>query len=257
VTYLGENGRGTLYEVLPQPAGNPLCYAPQVELFRHAINAYAGYVPNPRLVRCPSPGDSYDCMLIDLNTYFPYNGILPEDTRIGSTLGASSGDFSRYFVVDLDLNQDADAGDGVYCGFESPWYEPMLPSGVSWNDVGVLDQIDPSALLPISTTQSFGFKFQIAAITGFQPDGTPVYDCDAGPFIEDATVLMSVARVRDPSMSCSIPSSPSGSTRRGRRRWSIRRSSMRRTTRPSSTTSTPSSRPPSTPPASTRSCWCR
>jgi sugar lactone lactonase YvrE len=198
VTYLGENGRGVLYEVLPQPAGNPLCYAPQVELFRHAINAYAGYVPNPRLVRCPSPGDSYDCMLIDLNTYFPYNGILPEDTRIGSTLGASSGDFSRYFIVDLDLNQDADAGDGVYCGFESPWYEPMLPTGVSWNDADVLDQTDPSTLLPISTTQSFGFKFKIAEITGFNPDATPVYNCDAGPFIEDATVLMSVARVRDP-----------------------------------------------------------
>jgi len=47
VLYLGENGRGILYEVLPDPdvIPNP-CYAPEVDLFRHAINAYAGYVPN-------------------------------------------------------------------------------------------------------------------------------------------------------------------------------------------------------------------
>jgi hypothetical protein len=192
VLYLGDNGRGVLYEVLPSPAGSPLCYAPQVDLFRHAINAYAGYVPNPRLVRCPSPGDSYDCTLIDLNTYFPYNGILPEDTRVGATLGSSTGDFSRYFLVDLDLNQDADAGDGVFCGFENPWYEPMLPAGASWNDADVLDHIDPASLLAISTTQSFGFKFQIAEI---QPDGS--FSCDSGPFLENARVLMSVARVRD------------------------------------------------------------
>ena len=193
VNYLGENGRGILYEVLPSPLTNPFCFAPEVDLYRHAINAYAGYVPNPRLVRCPSPGDTYtDCTLIDLNTYFPYNGILPEDTRVGATLGSSTGDFSRYFLVDLDLNQDADAGDGVFCGFENPWYEPMLPAGASWNDADVLDHIDPASLLAISTTQSFGFKFQIAAI---QPDGS--FSCDSGPFLENAQVLMSVARVRD------------------------------------------------------------
>jgi hypothetical protein len=201
VFYLGENGRGILYDLVPNPDDNPgPCYAPAAELYRYAINAYAGYVPNPRLVRCVSPTS---CELIALNTYFPYNGIFPEDTRVGAVKGSSTSDFSVYFMVDLDLNEDADTGDGVFCGFDSPWYEPMLTGGDFWNDADILDQVDANGvpvadgLVVISNTESFTLKFQIAEIVTDPNTGARSWDCNAGPFIEAATVLMSVAKVRD------------------------------------------------------------
>jgi hypothetical protein len=180
----GDNGRVRIYDI--QPA-NGLCLSGDPNLYRHAISAYFGYVPNPRVVRCPDTavtGD--DCEVTDLSTYYPFNGLLPEDDRVG----VRTRDFSEYFVIDVDLNA-GDSGDGYFCGFEPP---VRNPEGFDYFDPDLLD--DPlfrAALPEFSTTENVPFKFRVAAI---QSDGS--WSCDSGPFIDNAIILFSIARLRTP-----------------------------------------------------------
>lgn len=192
VIYSGENGRGIAYQVVPF-MGDPDCTA--ADVFRHSINAFTGYIPNPRIVRC-SDLIVDQCELIDLNTYFPFNGIFPDDGRISS----KSNTFSWYFLADVDLENGT--GNGDFCGFDSPWYEPMLPGWVEWTDSDVLEYFTAADFPAYSTTETVALKFQIADLDA--PDGS----CDSGPYIEAAVVLMSIARVRDENYGVLDPFEP-------------------------------------------------
>ncbi len=218
VIYAGENGRGIAYEVVPvgydgTPGSGDLdCYSsePNAILFRHSINAYTGYVPNPRIVRCdyidPVDGGN-ECSLIPLNTYYPFNGIFPDDGRITGTRGSTPSDFSWYFLADVDL-EDNDTGNGEFCGFESPWFEPPLPTDedgniiAEWTDSDILEYYTAADFPAFSTTESVPFKFYIADVDN---QGT----CESGgPWIDGAIVLMSVARVRDENYQVLDPFEP-------------------------------------------------
>ena len=153
--------------------GDSDCYSEEEGdiTFRHSINAFTGYVPNPRIIRCTThiePGDpATTCSVIPLNTYYPFNGIFPDDGRISGTRGSTPADFSWYFLADVDL-EDNDTGNGEFCGFESPWYEPELPLRVDgtayeWTDSDVLEAFTADHFPAFSTTESVPFKFYIAA----------------------------------------------------------------------------------------------
>jgi hypothetical protein len=207
VLYLGENGRGIIYEAKPidvdenDPAYNPDpdCFGTETDpiILRFAANAFSGYVPNPRLVKCPSDNEN-GCELLQLSTFFPFDGVIPEDARIATQkVSTTASDFSRFFIIDVDLNEDADTGDGYFCGFENPWTEPDVPD---WNETDVLadlTQAQFNQLTVINNTETFTFKFQIAQRFVNGVEISEEQACANGPYIEGATVLMSIARVAD------------------------------------------------------------
>ena len=67
-----------------------------------------------------------------------------------------------------------------------------------YNDPNILDDTGFVASLPVfSNTESAPFKFKIAEITAYDGDGNPISNCTSGPYVTNATVLMSIARLRE------------------------------------------------------------
>jgi hypothetical protein len=185
VVALGAGGYAFLYDVSTGGACGP--YGDLLD-FPTAVNAYTGYVPNPRLVRCEScdPASAGTCELLDLYSYFPYNGLFPDDGRIAGTVK----NYSCVFLMNADLNlyQNLNTGDGEWCGFTSPMYQPMGYDPTN-PDPEILDQAAFVADLPtFSTTETVPFKFRIADL---EFDGT----CNDGPFNANALVMFAVAQV--------------------------------------------------------------
>jgi len=168
VIYAGENGRGWVYDV----AGS--CPASMDALYEHAISNFPPrYMSNPRIVVCESGdicGAPTGCEVIDLNSYFPFDGIIEGDGFTGGVRPA----FSQYFLIDVALK--AGTGDGEMCAFEPPMFD--------------VEDIDDPNLPTFSTTETVPLKFRVAdAVLG---------SCEAGgPYLENAQILMSMARVRD------------------------------------------------------------
>jgi sugar lactone lactonase YvrE len=175
VTYFGDNGRAQLYHVQPAegadcPDGDQLL---EPFLYTQAINAYAGYVPNPRIGVCHGANGDEGCELLDLTSYFPFNGFFPDDGRIAT----GNPSFSDYFLVNVELIEGT--GDGCFCGFESPLVYPTEPD-------------DPN--LPIiSAGSTLPVKFRVAL--GLCPEDGGFADCQNGPYLDQAEVLLSIARI--------------------------------------------------------------
>lgn len=128
VLFLGDKALGQTYYI------DGAC-APEVDgTFRYAVSAYTEELTNPRIIRCEVsppqiaglpgedvcfPAGSDVCEVIDLASFFPGEGVLPEDGRISGTTRTS--DFSQFFVV--DSGPDGYSGDGTpgcSCGFRPP-----------------------------------------------------------------------------------------------------------------------------------------
>lgn len=165
-------------------------YYMDLDGFPTAINAYTGYVPNPRIGRCDTcDADTFgDCELLDLYSYFPYNGLFPKDGRIASR----SDTFSCLFLLDADLNElgNYNTGDGRWCGFTPPMSQP---TGYNYDprdpDPEILDnELFVAALPTFSTTETVPFKFRIADL---EYGG----NCTDGPFNANAAVMFAIAKV--------------------------------------------------------------
>lgn len=216
VTYAGDGGVAQLYHVTK---ASGVC-DPGIG---HAISAYTPLVKNPRIVRCVIPegtdvcdADPLDpntyCEIITLDSFFPFNGVFPEDGRIEGS--RSTSDFSEYFFADISLAQDSitfDNTPGCFCGWESP-----LPN------VLMLDPVDPFLGLPtFNSGSAVPLKFRVAALPD---DGRTCEDidvCSTSPYgyVAQARALLSIAQVFDgqgepvfvPKMPVSTSSSVEGS----------------------------------------------
>jgi hypothetical protein len=202
VTYAGDGGVAQLYTL------TGTCNDQEKEI-GHAISAFTALVGNPRIVRCEfvfEPGFDYCnpppvctpddtgcspayCELIELESFFPFNGVFPDDGRISGVKSATTSDFSEYFIADIDLADGfGDNTPGCFCGWEDP-----LP------DVDFVDPDDPFFGLPFYNSGSaVPVKFRVAAL----PDGgTCAVDdpCDGAPYgyVTGAQILLSVAKIYD------------------------------------------------------------
>jgi hypothetical protein len=181
VIYLGEGGFADVYNLsTPEDGGELVGCMPPGDVFLHAISAYTDLLDNPTIVRCEGQagdladicdGDvgSEDCDFLDLASFFPFDGALPDDGRIGSS-GAAS--FSLYFLVDYGLTGGG-AGTGSWCGFRPPVNNVLTP--------------DDPGMSVFQPCQTIPFKFKVAAgVNG---------NCGKGPFIAPDGILLSIARV--------------------------------------------------------------
>jgi len=108
-----------------------------------------------------------DCEYIELASFFPFDGKLPEDGRIAG----NNPTFSIYFLVDRGL-AGGGAGTGIWCGFRPPVMNAHNPDG------------------PMSTFRE-GRAIPLKFLVAEGADG----DCRAGPFIAPEDILLSIARV--------------------------------------------------------------
>jgi len=169
-----------VYQVMP--ADGSTCPSGEPNLYEHAINAFYDLVPNPRIgVKhsgpCDPPPPNPDdpppenpCFeLIQLTSYFPFNGIFPDDGRIG---GRGDG-LSEFFLINVDLL--ANTGAGLFCGFTPP-----LIASADIDDPN-LPEYNSGSVVPI--------KFKVADLDAGG-------DCQNGPFLTGVTAMLSVAKVR-------------------------------------------------------------
>ena len=195
VTYAGDGGVAQVYHVTKVDGTGPC--DPGIT---QAISAYTALVKNPRIIRCtfsagtdicnpPAPTPDDYCEIISLESFFPFDGVFPDDGRIEGSRGSS--DFSEYFFADISLAQDdpfIDSTPGCFCGWESP-----LPN------IYMLDPDDPFFGLPVyNSGSSVPLKFRVAALA---PDQTcDTFDpCATSPdgYVTGARVLLSVAKIFD------------------------------------------------------------
>jgi len=167
VVFLGDNGRPLVYEV----TGNSACPPGEPNLYEHAINAFYDLVPNPRIgVKHSYTGCDPCYELIQLTSYFPFNGIFPDDGRVG---GRGDG-LSEFFLINVDLL--ANTGAGEFCGFTPP-----LITSADIDDPN-LPEYNAGSVVPI--------KFKVADLDAGG-------NCQNGPFLTGVTAMLSVAKVRD------------------------------------------------------------
>lgn len=120
-------------------------------------------VPNPRVLHC----DGNVCGVVETFGDYPLGGILPQDTTISGRDGGS-----LHFLI----NETSGGSEpGTFCGFQSP-LSNTPPPGIA----GVF-----------SSGQNLSLKFKLAAGTG------AAANCQNGPFVTDATALISVAQIFD------------------------------------------------------------
>jgi hypothetical protein len=181
VFYLGEKAFGISYDL----TGNQSCQPGEGEFIRHAVSAYTELLTNPRLIRCDIDGDVCDaepgegdaigdvCTVVDLTSFFPFDGNLPNDGRIAG----KSSTFSQYFLVD--------AGPGGY----DP-ANPVAPADFCgfWLSFWNIEDPDYHCLPTFFAGFPIKIRFRIATEDGH---------CWWGPWETDKEVLLSVARVRD------------------------------------------------------------
>jgi len=179
VIYLGEGGFPTAYNLTTPSVEGETCQPPG-DVFFHAVSAYTDLLQNPTIVRCEDPGQVIgnledicswpvsSCEYLDLASFFPFDGNLPDDGRIGSRGRAS---FSLYFLVDYGLSNDGE-GAGAWCGFRRPLNTVSTPE-------------DPSMSV-FREGRTVPLKFKVKADGG---------NCNKGPFIAPEGILLSIARV--------------------------------------------------------------
>lgn len=120
-------------------------------------------VPNPRVLHCDA-----NCAVVETFGDYPLGGLLPLDTTISGRDGSSV-----HFLVSENTSNSNEPG--TFCGFQSP-LSNTPPPGIA----GVF-----------SSGQNLSLKFKLAAGTG------AAANCQNGPFVTDATALISVAQIFD------------------------------------------------------------
>jgi len=193
VTYLGEEGFGMAYNLEGDCGEGGPGEATDDEII-HAISAFTETINNPRILKCNvvyqdpvedgilvdvcDPPSNYRCEVLDLDSFFPGAGVLPDDGRIGSRSSAS---FSQYFVVQS----------GPF-GYE-PISNPATPGdncGGFWWPFRGIEELDCIHCGPPKYLAGWPVWARFRAVP---EDG----NCWRGPFITDTDFLASVARVRD------------------------------------------------------------
>ena len=157
------------------------------------MSAYTEDLFNPRIIRCDFsapeiealaeadvcfPDDTL-CEVIDLASFFPGEGVLPDDGRISGSR-SSTADFSQYFVVDSGPNGYSGEGEpGCACGFRPP--------------VNNVDDPFGEGKSRFREGRSIPFKLRITDDVCDELDG-----CCQGDYIAPSGVLLSIARLYDP-----------------------------------------------------------
>jgi hypothetical protein len=141
---------------------------------------------NPRMVKCEDACFDSDpncsCLLSELTGelqfrgYYPLNLLQPEDPILVSR----GNDFSGFFVIDIDVPEAARAGE--FCGFMRP-----LDNTITLEN---FDPENPPKKLP---TLREGWPLRARFRLADSEQG----QCPEGPFIEDASALLAVARIQD------------------------------------------------------------
>lgn len=154
--------------VLESPPG---CLAVSDGQFHYV---FATFVPlsvtNPETISCSTQDNTTTCIVAALEAAYPLGGILPADLGTRSGKGTSA---CKIFVANSTAaakNNEA----GTFCGYESPVNNTFLGQ--------------PASTLPVGNQLNVKFKLAFAP-----PNG----NCQNGPYITDATALLSVAQIAD------------------------------------------------------------
>ena len=186
VLYLGDKAYGQTYYIEGE------CGGLEDGTFRYAVSAYTEDLFNPRIIRCDFsapeievlsetdvcfPDDTL-CEVIDLASFFPGEGVLPDDGRISGSR-SSTADFSQYFVVDSGPGGYSGEGEpGCACGFRPP--------------VRNVDDPFADGKSIFREGRSVPFKLRITDGACDELDG-----CCQGDYIAPSGVLLSIARLYD------------------------------------------------------------
>jgi len=133
---------------------------------------------NPEVLAC----DGGTCSVVQSFGVYPLGGILPQD---GNYTGR--GGTSLHFLVNGDLTTTL-TEQGTFCGFQSP----LLQTGSNGFATGIAG--------PFSSGQNLAVKFKLA-------EAAPLGSCKNGPYITDATALVSVAEIQPTFQIINIDSS--------------------------------------------------
>jgi hypothetical protein len=134
---------------------------------------------NPRIVQCDSSasadtanepllGGTTTCKALSLVGAYPIGGIIPTDL---GTIGRSNGN-SVFFLANSNFAPTGSGGNAQFCGFFPPLKNTTDPTQAT--------AFDSDDIVPI--------VFRLATATG---------NCNHGPFINNATALLSVAQIAD------------------------------------------------------------
>ena len=116
-------------------------------------------VSNPLIIACDA-----SCSVMESCGSYPLGGLLPAD---GTYSG--HGGTSEHFVVNANFSSSEP---GTFCGFQSP-LSNVAPPGIAGT---------------FGSGQNVSVKFKLAQASG---------NCQNGPFITDATALLSIAQIFD------------------------------------------------------------
>ncbi len=166
IPYNGEAGFGTVYTVSGtcQPDSN--LYS---NFIIGALNDSTVFT-NPRIIRCDGTTATNDlaCTVTEASGTWPVGGLITNDNTIGGKVPG----FSRFFIANATPSGSTELG--TFCGFGSPLTNTSL---------GDLPAV-------FNSGQNLSIKFKLGAA------GTAA-SCSNGPYITDAQVLLSIARVND------------------------------------------------------------
>src|SRR4029077_6440445 len=136
---------------------------------------FATFVPlsvtSPETISCRTNiNNTTTCIVATLEAAYPLGGILPADL---GTRGGKGTTACKIFLANSTAaakNNEA----GTFCGYQSPVNNTFLGQ--------------PASTLPVGNQLNVKFKLAFAP-----PNG----NCQNGPYITDATALLSVAQIAD------------------------------------------------------------
>jgi hypothetical protein len=179
---LGEGGYEIAYvATYPLPSTGPCQSVFSDGTFANAIFGLydSSLATNPRLVQCDSSaagdisnepllGGTTACKALTTIGSYPLGGIIPTDQ---GTIGKSRGN-SVFILVNAKFASAANGGNAQFCGFFSPLKNTTNPAQAA--------TFDSDDIVPI--------VFRLATATG---------NCNSGPFINNASALLSIAQIAD------------------------------------------------------------
>ena len=163
---LGGDGFETVVNPFPSlPAG---CAAVSDGLFHYLLSVNVpSTVTNPLTIFCPTPTVANPSPLCEstLENVYPLGGLLPSDITSGGKKPSCT-------IFTANSTPSANKEPGTFCLYESP--------------VNNTNEGQPASSLPVGN--QLNVKFKLASAQG---------NCQSGPYITDATALLSVAQIKD------------------------------------------------------------
>jgi len=154
--------------VLESPPG---CLATSDSRFHYV---FATFVPlsvtNPETISCSTKNNTTTCIVATLEAAYPLGGILPADITTTHNKGTGA---CKIFLANSTAGAKNNEA-GTFCLYESPVNNTFLGQ--------------PASTLPIGNQLTVRFKLAFAP---------PIGNCQSGPYITDATALLSVAQIAD------------------------------------------------------------